>query len=155
MSGIYRAGDIDFIKDDGILNGMKGTFEVGNLEGHYNGVAKYGNFGPLIDVLIKNNGGQLEFSSKLNHQTCHFEIEKFNLKHIGMFHVDIHGLGMLNWITELTMQGIINVVKPFVTMIMETAVKGIMNKVFGLIELGPLADIFGCEPQTTTLASYL
>ncbi|CAL4083830.1 unnamed protein product [Meganyctiphanes norvegica] len=155
ISNLYRSADMDFLNEDGILSGMKGGIGLGALEGHYDCIA-HALFGErlLADVLISNSGGEIEFAAKLNHQTCHFEIDKFNLKHIGKFHVDIHGLGILNWIAEIVASSTIAVVKPFVVGIIEVSVKSIMNQVFGLIELGPLGPVFGCEVQPTT-TNYL
>ncbi|CAL4083832.1 unnamed protein product [Meganyctiphanes norvegica] len=148
ISTLYRSGDADFVLSDNIISGISGTFGLGAMEGHYNCLAKFQNLGPIADVTLSNEGGSIIFTAALNHQTCRFEMSSFDLTHITNFHVEIHGLGPLNWILDIVMGLVINTVKTFLKWVIEEPIRNIVNQVMALVDLGPLGPIVGCETQS-------
>jgi len=145
MATLYRSGDVEFIMTDSIISGISGSFGLGALEGHYKCLAKFQDLGPIADVVLSNEGGEITFDASLNHQTCRFEMTDFDLHHITNFHVDIHGLGPLNWILEIVVDLVINTVKTFLKFLIEGPIRNIVNAIFEQVDMGPLGPILGCQ----------
>jgi len=152
LSTIYRSANAEFIRNDqGTIVGISTGLGIQQLQGHYKCLATFMDLGPHATVELEIDGVSIFFAADLDQNACRFELPTLEVTNIGHISVDIHGLGPLNWIFEIVVDLVLNVVKSFITSTIEDAVSGLLNDALEDVDLTPIGGILGCEVQPKIL----
>ncbi|XP_069987458.1 uncharacterized protein [Penaeus vannamei] len=146
LASVYRSENAEFVRDDdGIVIGLSTGMGLSAMQGHYKLLAKFMDLGPVADVVMDINGASIFFAAALDRTSCRFHVSTMDVTNIGHISVDIHGLGPLNWIFEIVVDMVVNVVRLFIKNTVESIIQGFTNDVLDQLDLGPLGPIIGCD----------
>ncbi|XP_068201166.1 mite allergen Lep d 7-like [Palaemon carinicauda] len=138
MSSVHRLGESEYVFDDkGRAIGATTTISMNVMEGYYKYVAQFMELGPAGDIELRIEGIRLTLTTALDEHLCVFSLKELNIDNIGNISIKIHGLGLLDWITNAFVSLIANVVEVFLRNIIESQVKNIMNGVLDNFDLYP------------------
>jgi len=152
LSSIHRTDNSEFLYDgDSSVIGMETGLGLDTMNGHYKLRAQFMNLGPKADVTLKVHGASISFGAALDKAKCRFHVSKMEVTKIGRISIDVHGLGPLNWILELVVDMVANVVRLFIKGTIEDIVSGIANDALDDLDLGALGPIVGCEDPAASL----
>ncbi|KAK7078235.1 hypothetical protein SK128_025462 [Halocaridina rubra] len=157
LATIYRSDDANFITnpETGGVIGFSTGIGIGAMQGHYVMLAKFMDLGPVCDVTMDIDGASATFDAALNQTSCTFYVSGMNVDRIGHISVDITGLGLLNWIFEIVVSLVVNVLELFIRNMIENTMESFINTALDSVDLGILGPILGCSKDVPLQVVYV